>query len=163
MHEAPRLGRGDGAEAGGQAVQRSYRGAGRPAPHQVLITAPRAVIFDFGGVIWNMGWDSARDIEAAHGLPAGSLHATLYGGDAWRLVERGRGDRETWLAGAHRALEELAGRPLPPPHSEGPALQAPLPPNIEPVRALRPRPRPGSLSTARATPRARPTHVARAV
>src|SRR2546426_550801 len=65
MHEAPRLGRGDGSEAGGQAVQRSYRGAGRPAPHQVLITAPRAVIFDFGGVIWNMGWDSARDLEAA--------------------------------------------------------------------------------------------------
>src|SRR5256885_8175673 len=126
MHEAPRLGRGDGAEAGGQAVQRSYRGAGRPAPHQVLITAPRAVIFDFGGVIWNMGWDSARDLEAAHGLPAGSLHATLYGGDAWRLVERGRGDRETWLAGAHRALEELARRPLPPLHPQWRALQAPI-------------------------------------
>src|SRR2546427_3868583 len=115
MHEAPRLGRGDGAEAGGQAVQRSYRGAGRPAPHQVLITAPRAVIFDFGGVIWNMGWDSARDLEAAHGLPAGSLHATLYGGDAWRLVERGRGDRETWLARAPPPPEKHP-RPPPPPH-----------------------------------------------
>src|SRR3989475_9737625 len=114
MHEAPRLGRGDGAEAGGQAVQRSYRGAGRPAPHQVLITAPRAVIFDFGGVIWNMGWDSARDLEAAHGLPAGSLHATLYGGDAWRLVERGRGDRETWVGGGHPARRGAAARPRPP-------------------------------------------------
>src|SRR2546430_13821004 len=97
MHEAPRLGRGDGAEAGGQAVQRSYRGAGRPAPHQVLITAPCAVIFDFGGVIWNMGWDSARDLEAAHRLPAGSLHATLYGGDAGRPLARGRGGRGTGL------------------------------------------------------------------
>src|SRR3989454_10941162 len=131
MHEAPRLGRGDGAEAGGQAVHRSYRGAGRPAPHQVLITAPRAVIFDFGGVIWNMGWDSARDLEAAHGLPAGSLHATLYGGDAWRLVERGRGDRGTWLPGAPRALGELAGRPLPPPPPEGRAPRAPIPPHTE--------------------------------
>src|SRR2546428_2858402 len=150
MHEAPRLGRGDGAEAGGQAVQRSYRGAGRPAPYQVLITAPRAVIFDFGGVIWNMGWDSARDLEAAHGLPAGSLHATLYGGDAWRLVERGRGDRETWLAGAHRALEELAGRRLPPLHAEWRARQAPVRPNIRLVRAPRPPPPPAIPSNARA-------------
>src|SRR5256712_8171512 len=132
MHEAPRLGRGDGAEAGGQAVQRSYRGAGRPAPHQVLITAPRAVIFDFGGVIWNMGWDSARDLEAAHGLPAGSLHATLYGGDAWRLVERGRRDRETWLARAHRARGEVARRPLPPPPPPWPAPAAPPPPHPPP-------------------------------
>src|SRR2546425_9860680 len=93
MHEAPRLGRGDGAEAGGQAVQRSYRGAGRPAPHQVLITAPRAVIFDFGGVIWNMGWDSARDLEAAHGLPAGSLHATLYRSEERRV---GKECRSRW-------------------------------------------------------------------
>src|SRR3989442_12792183 len=97
MHEAPRLGRGDGAEAGGQAVQRSYRGAGRPAPHQVLITAPCAVIFDFGGVIWNMCWDSARDLEAAHGLPAESLHATLYGGDARRHADHEGGGRETRL------------------------------------------------------------------
>src|SRR3989442_2522953 len=159
MHEAPRLGRGDGAEAGGQAVQRSCRGAGRPAPYQVLITPPRAVIFDFGGVIWNMGWDAARTLEAAHGLPTGSLHATLYGGDAWRLVERGRGDRETWLAGAHRALEELAGRPLPPLHSEWRALQAPIRTNIEPVRALRPRHRTGILSKADATRPERLTHV----
>src|SRR2546428_9441263 len=114
MHEAPRLGRGDGAEAGGQAVQRSYRGAGRPAPHQVLITAPRAVIFDFGGVIWNMGWDSARDLEAAHGLPAGSLHATLYGGEPWRPVERGPGDPGTRLAGAPPALRQRRARPTPP-------------------------------------------------
>src|SRR3989454_2748931 len=106
-----------------------------------------------------MGWDSARDLEAAHGLPAGSLHATLYGGDAWRLVERGRGDRETWLAGAHRALEELAGRPLPPLHSEWRALQAPIRTNIELVRALRPRHRTGILSNADATLRERLTNV----
>src|SRR2546428_2257935 len=95
-----------------------------------------------------MGWDSARDLEAAHGLPAGSLHATLYGGDAWRLVERGRGDRETWLVGAHPALEELARPPLPPPHSPWRAPHAPLPPHIQPVRGLPPRPRPRTLSHA---------------
>src|SRR3989442_14352886 len=132
MHEAPRLGRGDGAEARGQAVRRFLRGAGRPAPYQVLITPPRAVIFDFGGVIWNMGWDAARTLEAAHGLPTGSLHATLYGGDAWRLVERGRGDRETWRAGAHRALEQLAGRPRPPPPPQRRPLTVPDITHIEP-------------------------------
>jgi len=110
-------------------------------------------------VIWNMGWDSARDLEAAHGLPAGSLHATLYGGDAWRLVERGRGDRETWRAGAHRALEQLAGRPLPPLHTEWRALQAPIRTNIELVRALRPRHRTAILSNADATLRERLTNV----
>src|SRR5256712_5064061 len=106
-----------------------------------------------------MGWDSARDLEAAHGLPAGSLHATLYGGDAWRLVERGRGAGEACLAGAHRALEELAGRPLPPLHSEWRALQAPIRTNIELVRALRPRHRTGILSNADATLRERLTNV----
>jgi len=124
-----------------------------------LITPPRAVIFDFGGVIWNMGRAAARALEATHGLPAGSLHATLYGGDAWRLVERGRGDRDAWLAGAHRALEQLAGRRLPPLHAEWRALQAPIHPNIEVVRALRPRHRTGILSNADATLRERLTNV----
>jgi putative hydrolase of the HAD superfamily len=121
----------------------------------VAAPPPRAVIFDFGGVIWNMGWDAARALETAHGLPPGSLHATLYGGDAWSLVERGRGDREAWLAGAHRALEQLAGRALPPLHAEWRALQAPIRENIDLVRALRPRHRTGILSNADATLRER--------
>jgi putative hydrolase of the HAD superfamily len=110
-------------------------------------------------VIWNMGWDVARALEAAHGLPGGSLRATLYGSDAWRLVERGRGDRDAWLAGAHRALEQLAGRPLPPLHAEWRARQAPIRANIELVRALRPRYRTGILSNADATLRERLTNV----
>jgi epoxide hydrolase-like predicted phosphatase len=121
----------------------------------VAAPPPRAVIFDFGGVIWNMGWDAARALETANGLPPGSLHATLYGGDAWSLVERGRGDREAWLAGAHRALEQLAGRALPPLHAEWRALQAPIRENIDLVRALRPRHRTGILSNADATLRER--------
>jgi putative hydrolase of the HAD superfamily len=121
------------------------------------VTAPRpgGVIFDFGGVIWNMGWDAARALETAHGLPPGSLHATLYGGDAWSLVERGRGDRDAWLAGAHRALEQLAGRALPPLHAEWRARQAPIRENIDLVRELRPRHRTGILSNADATLRER--------
>src|SRR5207245_67200 len=80
--EAPRLGRGDGPEAGGQAVQRPSQ-ARRRFPSQAMTTSPRAVIFDFGGVIWNMEWEAARALEAEHGLPQGSLRATLYDGDAW--------------------------------------------------------------------------------
>jgi len=121
----------------------------------VATPPPRAVIFDFGGVIWNMGWAAARALETAHGLPEGSLHATLYGGDAWSRVERGRGDRDAWLAGAHDALEQLAGRPLPPLHAEWRALQAPIRENIDLVRALRPRHRTGILSNADATLRER--------
>jgi putative hydrolase of the HAD superfamily len=120
---------------------------------------PRAVIFDFGGVIWDMKWDAARALEATHGLPQGSLHATLYGGDAWREVERGRGDRDAWLAGAHGALEQLAGRPLPPLHVEWRALQGPISQNVDLVRALRPRHRTGILSNADTTLRERLTSV----
>src|SRR5439155_513792 len=92
VYEAPRLGRGDGPEAGGQAVQRPSQ-ARRRFPSQAMTTSPRAVIFDFGGVIWNMEWEAARALEAEHGLPQGSLRATLYDGDAWSRLQRGRGGR----------------------------------------------------------------------
>jgi putative hydrolase of the HAD superfamily len=104
------------------------------------VTAPasRAVLLDFGGVLWNMRWDIARQLEAAHGLPEGALFETLYRTDRWRAVERGRGDREAWLAGAHATLERLAGRALPPLHAEWRRQQAPIAENIELARALRP-------------------------
>jgi putative hydrolase of the HAD superfamily len=124
-----------------------------------VTTPPRAVIFDFGGVIWDMGWDVARTLESAHGLPQGSLHATLYGGEAWREVERGRGDRDAWLARAHGGLEQLAGRPLPPLHAEWRARQRPIRQNVELVRALRPRHRTGILSNADRTLRERLANV----
>lgn len=120
-----------------------------------MATPPGAVIFDFGGVIWNMGWDAARALEAEHGLPQGSLRATLYGGDAWFLLERGRGDRNAWLAGAHRALEQVAGRPLPPLHAQWRATQRPIAENIALIRVLRPRHRTAILSNSDTTLRER--------
>ena len=120
-----------------------------------MATPPGAVIFDFGGVIWNMEWDAARALEAEHGLPQGSLRATLYGGDAWSLLERGRGDRNAWLAGAHRALEQVAGRPLPPLHARWRATQRPIAENIALVRVLRPRHRTSILSNSDTTLRER--------
>lgn len=122
-----------------------------------MASSSRAVIFDFGGVIWNMRWDLSRELEAAYGLPRGSIFTTLYGSDAWRELERGRGDRDAWLEGAHQALEQLAGRPLPPLHAEWRAAEAPIRENIALVKALRKELRTGILSNADATLRARLT------
>jgi hypothetical protein len=69
----------------------------------------RAVLFDFGGVIWDMRWDVATALEAEHALPRGSLFSTLYRIEPWAQLQRGRGDRAAWLAAAHAALER-AGR-----------------------------------------------------
>jgi putative hydrolase of the HAD superfamily len=113
------------------------------------------VIFDFGGVIWNMRWDVCRDLESAHGLSRGSVFATLYGGDAWREVERGRGDREAWLSGAHAELEAHVGRALPGVHDAWRAAQEPIAENVDLIRRLRPPYRLSILSNADLTLRAR--------
>lgn len=121
-----------------------------------MTTAPvRAVILDFGGVLWDMRWDVCRALEAEHGLPDGSVFTTLYRCDAWREVERGRGDREAWLAGAHEALEARAGRTLPPLHERWRAAQAPIAANVALVRALRPPYHVSVLSNADRTLRSR--------
>jgi putative hydrolase of the HAD superfamily len=97
----------------------------------------RAVVFDFGGVLWDMRWDVARELDRVHGLPRSSVFETLYRSEAWRDIERGTGDPEAWRHEAHRALEERAGRPLPPLHEEWRKSQAPIGPNVELVMALR--------------------------
>jgi putative hydrolase of the HAD superfamily len=122
-------------------------------------TGPSVVLLDFGGVIWNMRWDVAHTLEATHRLPSGTLTATLYGCSTWQEVERGRGDREAWLATAHAELEQIAERPLPPLHAEWRASQRPIPETIELVRALRPPYRVGVLSNADLTLRARLSDV----
>lgn len=95
-----------------------------------------------------MRWDVARDLDRAHGLPRGSVFETLYRSETWRDVERGRGDREAWLEGAHRALETRAGRLLPRLHEEWRTAHAVIEPNLELVRALRPRYKLSVLSNA---------------
>lgn len=117
--------------------------------------AANGVLFDFGGVIWNMRWEVARGLEAEHGLPTDALRTTLYRSAAWRELERGRGVREAWLAAAHAELEKLAGRTLPPLHAQWRAAQTPIAANVELIRALRPSYRLAVLSNSDHTLRSR--------
>lgn len=117
--------------------------------------APRAVILDFGGVIWDMRWDVSRELETDHGLPRGSVFSTLYRSAEWEDVQRGRGDREAWLLTAHRALEALAARPLPPIHERWRNAGGPIQANVDLVRRLRGAYRVSVLSNADDTLRPR--------
>lgn len=111
-------------------------------------TSPRAVIFDFGGVLWDMRWDVARELDRAHGLPRSSVFETLYRCAAWDDIERGVGDPAAWTAAAHRELERRAGRPLPRLHDEWRKAQVVIGANVALVEALRPRYRCSILSNA---------------
>jgi epoxide hydrolase-like predicted phosphatase len=95
-----------------------------------------------------MRWDVARELDRTHRLPHGSVFETLYRTEAWRDVERGAGDRESWLRSAHQELERRAGGPLPPLHEEWRRAQTPIEPNLALVRALRSRYRVSVLSNA---------------
>ncbi len=113
------------------------------------------LIFDFGGVIWNMRWDACLELEQEYGLPRGAVFQTLYRTETWRQIERGRGDRQVWLDEAHRALEERAGRPLPRLHEMWRERQHLLSENVALIRALRPLYRTAILSNADISLRAR--------
>jgi putative hydrolase of the HAD superfamily len=118
----------------------------------MMIPTPIAgVILDFGGVLWNMRWNVARDLEEAHGLPRNALADALYRTPTWAALERGVGDREAWLAEAHRLLEARAGRPLPRLHETWRTAQHPIADTIALVRALRPAYRLAILSNADAS------------
>ncbi len=118
-------------------------------------TSPRAVIFDFGGVLWDMRWDVARELDRAHGLPRSSVFETLYRCPAWAEIECGIGDPAAWMEGAHRELERRAGRTLPRLHEEWRKAQALIERNVALVPALRPRFRRSILSNADVSLRAR--------
>ncbi|MEK6530441.1 MAG: HAD family phosphatase, partial [candidate division NC10 bacterium] len=115
----------------------------------------QGLIFDFGGVIWNMRWDACHALEQEHGLPRGAVFQTLYRTETWRAIERGSGDRRAWLDEAHRALEERAGRPLPRLHEIWRERQHLLSENVALIRALRPPYRTAVLSNADISLRAR--------
>lgn len=120
--------------------------------------SPRAVIFDFGGVLWDMRWDVAGDLDRRHGLPRSSVFETLYRTDFWRDIERGKGDPAAWLEAAHRELEARAGRPLPRLHEQWRASQTAIAPNLDLVKTLRPRYRLSILSNADVSLRRRLEH-----
>jgi putative hydrolase of the HAD superfamily len=107
-----------------------------------------ALILDFGGVLWDMRWDVAHALSEAHGLPRSAVFETLYRTEAWQSIERGRGDIARWLEGAHRELEERAGRPLPRLHDQWRQAQGVVRSAVELVRALRPPYRVSVLSNA---------------
>lgn len=118
-------------------------------------TSLHAVIFDFGGVLWDMRWDVARELDRAHGLPKSSVFETLYRCPAWNDIECGAGDPAAWAEGAHRELERRAGRALPRLHEEWRRAQAAIDANIALARALRPPYRCSVLSNADLSLRAR--------
>jgi putative hydrolase of the HAD superfamily len=115
----------------------------------------RGVIFDFGGVLWDMRWDVARELDRAHGLPRSSVFETLYRTDTWADIERGVGDPAAWTEAAHAELERRAGRILPRLHDTWRSAQAAIGPNLAVLPRLRPRYRIALLSNADATLRGR--------
>ena len=121
----------------------------------VPATSLRAVIFDFGGVLLDMRWDVARELDRAHGLPKSSVFETLYRCPAWDDIERGVGDPVEWTESAHRELERRAGRALPRLHEEWRRAQGVIDANLAVVRALRPPYRCSVLSNADLSLRAR--------
>jgi putative hydrolase of the HAD superfamily len=126
--------------------------------HKVPPSKLRAVVFDFGGVLWDMRWDVARELDRVHGLPRSSVFDTLYRSETWYGIERGTGDPEAWRRDAHRALEERAGRALPSLHEEWRKSQAPIGMNVELAAALRPDYKVSILSNADASLRRRLEH-----
>ena len=113
------------------------------------------VLFDFGGVLWNMRWDVCQELEQAYGLPRRALFETLYRTPTWEAIERGRGDREAWREEAHGLLEARAGRPLPQLHEAWRAAQHLILEHVQLARALRPSYRIGILSNSDASLRER--------
>jgi putative hydrolase of the HAD superfamily len=112
----------------------------------------KAIIFDYGGVIMDMRWDVAAELAAQHALGELALVETLYSNNsAWREIEIGGGDRESWLRDAHAALEERAGKPLPPLHEHWRDGQHLIDANIALIRRLRPPYRTSVLSNADST------------
>lgn len=116
----------------------------------------QGLIFDFGGVLLDMRWDAAALLEREHNLREMLIAESLYGESGpWREISRGRGDREAWLAEAHTALEQDAGRPLPPLHQHWREQMQLILPNITLIRDLRTRYRTAVLSNADSTLRDR--------
>lgn len=116
----------------------------------------KGLIFDFGGVLLDMRWEVAALLEQQHSLRERLVVDSLYGSNGhWPDIERGRGDREAWMAAAHDTLEADAGRKLPPVHQRWREQQCLIAPNIELIGELRTRYRTAVLSNADSTLRDR--------
>ena len=111
----------------------------------------RGLIFDYGGVLWDMRWDLARTLEQEHGLRERTIVETLYGSEIYKQLEVGVGDRQAWLDESHQALESAAGRELPPLHRSWRERQHLIAPYIDLIRRLRPPYKTAVLSNADST------------
>jgi FMN phosphatase YigB (HAD superfamily) len=69
----------------------------------------RAVFFDFGGVLYRQDWAEYDAFARAWGLPEGTMQRALYGTPAWRRLQVGEEDRETWRASVEAELRALIG------------------------------------------------------
>ena len=107
-----------------------------------------AILFDFGGVINNMRFGVAQEIEDKYGLERNALLKSLYGNEEWRDVEEGRGDIVQWAVNAHKQLEKDASKKLPPLHQQWRDSWHPIDENIEIIKGLRPQYKVSILSNA---------------
>lgn len=119
----------------------------------------RALIFDFGGVITNMRWDVAADLEKQHDLERNVLLKTLYDADDWRAVELGTGNIDEWRESAHQRLEAAAGKKLPYLHEEWRNSWGLIEDNIALIKAMRPQYKTSILSNADLTLEERIEHT----
>ena len=71
--------------------------------------AARAVLFDFGGVLFRQDWAEYDAFGEQHGLPHGALRRALYGTQVWRDLQVGRSNREDWAAAVIEELREHCG------------------------------------------------------
>lgn len=111
----------------------------------------RGLIFDFGGVIWDMRWDIARSLSVEHGLEERAVVEAMYRNKQWQELEAGVGERESWLASVQAELDREAGRAMPPLHHHWQEGQHVIEPNIQLIRSLRPRYKTQILSNADAS------------
>ena len=107
-----------------------------------------AIIFDFGGVINNMRWEVARELEDEHGLERNALLESLYRNQDWLDVEEGRGDIVNWAVNAHKKLEADAGKQLPPLHQQWRDSWGLIEENIQIIKGLKPQYKVSILSNA---------------
>lgn len=109
----------------------------------------RVLIFDFGGVVMDMGWDEMAQLERRYGLPMGALRRALYRTPEWEALQTGQCTQEVYNAAVERELARAAGRPVPDCYAEWRAVARPLNQDvIALIHALRRRYRVALLSNA---------------
>ncbi len=111
--------------------------------------AYRLVIFDFGGVVMDMGWDQMAELERRYALPDGTMRRALYRTPEWAALQVGRCTYEVYAAAVERELARAAGRPVPECYAEWRAVQRPINRDVVAlIEALRRRYRVALLSNA---------------